>query len=92
VGTFHEGKGQLHGITVVVDTDGPEVWVGRCDTMTVDRIVLLGADRHDESEGASSKQEWIERVATVGFFPRHDRVVLELGSVISVKRLGEIAA
>ncbi len=92
MGTFHDGKGELHGITVVVDTEGPEVWVGRCDTMTTDRIVLLGADRHEEADGAASKQEWVERAAMVGFFPRHDRVVIDLDSVVSVKRLGEIAA
>ena len=31
MGTFHQGKSELHGITVVVDTTGPEIFVGRCD-------------------------------------------------------------
>ena len=34
MGTFHQGKGDLHGITVVVDTTGRCVFVGRCDTVS----------------------------------------------------------
>ena len=39
MGTFHQGKSELHGITVVVDTTGPEIFVGRCDDMD-DRGVI----------------------------------------------------
>ncbi len=34
MGTFHQGKSDLHGITVVVETRGPELYVGRCDDVT----------------------------------------------------------
>jgi len=44
VGTFHDDKGELHGITVVVETTGPRVYVGRCDTQTPQGIILLDAD------------------------------------------------
>jgi hypothetical protein len=33
MGTFHHGRSELHGITVVVDTHGPKVFVGRCDDL-----------------------------------------------------------
>jgi len=89
VGTFHDGRGELHGITVVVDTTGPEVWVGRCDTMDGGRIVLFQADRHDASDGPS-KDEWVKRAAMVGFHPNHERVALDLDQVASVKRLGDV--
>lgn len=90
MGTFHQGRGDLHGITVVVDTTGPEVWAGRCDTMEGGRIVLLGADLHTAGEGAPTKDEWVRRAAMVGVHPRHDRVVLALDEVTSVRRLAEI--
>ena len=91
MGTFHDGRGEYHGITVVVDTDGPEMWVGRCDTMDDVRIVLFDAERHDGADG-STKEKWLGRVAMAGYFPRHGRVVLPLEHVTSVKRLGEIEA
>jgi hypothetical protein len=40
MGTFHQNKGELHGITVVVDTTGPEIVVGRCDDMDERGIFL----------------------------------------------------
>lgn len=90
MGTFHDGRGDLHGITVLVQTSGPQVWAGRCDTMEGGRIVLLGADLHTEGEGVMSRAEWVRRTAMVGVQPRHDRVVLALDDVASVRRLSEI--
>ena len=40
MGTFHQDRGELHGITVVVDTRGPRVYVGRCETEDAQEIVL----------------------------------------------------
>ena len=46
MGTFHQNKSELHGITVVVDTDGPEIFVGRCDDMDDERVILLDVIYH----------------------------------------------
>lgn len=91
MGTFHDGRGDLHGITVVVDTRGSDVWAGRCDTVQDGRIVLVGADHHEAVEGAPTKDEWVRRAAMVGVHPRHDRVVLPLDQVVSVRKLGDIS-
>ena len=37
MGTFHDGLGELHGLTVVVDTRGPQIAIGRC----LSRVQLL---------------------------------------------------
>jgi len=89
MGTFHHDKGELHGITVAVDTKGREVWVGRCDTMDDDRIVLLDADVHSDGDAGRSKEEYLKRAAMVGVWKKHDRVVLPLTGVRWVRRLGE---
>ena len=89
VGTFHDDKGELHGITVVVDTPGPEIWVGRCDIMTDQGIVLLDADMHSESEGGS-KEDYLKRAAMVGVFKSHDRIVLESSQIASVRKLADL--
>lgn len=89
MGTFHHDRGELHGITVVVETEGPETWVGRCDTMQDGHIVLLGVERHHEEEDEVAREAFLRRVAMAGPFPHFDRIVLPLEGVAAVTRLGD---
>jgi hypothetical protein len=91
MGTFHHDKGELHGITVVVDTDGPEVYVGRCHEVTPAGVVLLDADVFRAADGQPSKEEWVKRAALHGVWPRHRHLVVPTARVASVRRLGEVA-
>jgi len=90
VGTFHHDKGELHGITVVVVTDGPELFVGRCDTITAKQVVLLDVEAHVEGENASSRQEYLQRVSMVGQRGEIPRVVVPTERVRSLQRLAEL--
>ena len=90
MGTFHDDKHELHGITVVVDTIGPEIWVGRCDDMDERQILLVDADVHREGDDGRSKEEYVERAANFGVWKKHDRVRIDRRSVASVRRLGEL--
>ena len=90
MGTFHQGKGPLHGITVVVDTVGPEVYVGRCEEVVPAGVVLLDADVHRDGEGGRSKAQWLARAARFGVWKKLDRVLVPQGKVASVRRLGEL--
>ena len=89
MGTFHQDKGELHGITVVVDTHGPEVWVGRCDTVLDEGVILLDADVHREGEGGTTKEAYLKNAAMVGTWKKHDRVLLPMDRVASIRPLGE---
>jgi hypothetical protein len=96
MGTFHQGKGDLHGITVVVDTPGALVYVGRCDTVTSSGVILLDADVHDATAVgprgvAVSKADYLKRAAAWGVFKRHDRIVVPHADVASVRPLGQLA-
>ena len=91
MGTFHDDKGELHGITVVVDT-GPKVYIGRCHEMDDRRIVLMDVDEHEDGQDGRSKQEYIERAAKVGVWKKHAALAVPMGSVRSVTRLGDVAA
>jgi hypothetical protein len=91
MGTFHSDKGELHGITVVVQTTGPRVYVGRYDEETAAGIVLLDVDRHDDGEDGRSTAEYLDRAARFGVFKKHDRLVVPGGEVFSVRRLGDLA-
>jgi len=90
MGTFHHDKGELHGITVVVDTTGPEVFVGRCDTMDAERIVLLDVDQHRAGDAGRTKDDFVQQVARVGHWKKQDRVMIPTEQIVSVRRLGEI--
>jgi len=90
MGTFHQNKSPLHGITVVVDTDGPEVFVGRCDDEDERGIVLHDVDVHRDGDGGRTKQQYIERAARLGVWSKHARLFIPRERVASVRRLGEI--
>ncbi|MEM1202820.1 MAG: hypothetical protein AAGN66_06280 [Acidobacteriota bacterium] len=90
MGTFHTGKHELHGITVVVDTKGSEVYVGRCDDMDAEKVILLDADVHTDGDGGRSKADYLGQAAQWGVFPKHRRLVIGLAGVASVRRLGEL--
>ncbi|MEM9293889.1 MAG: hypothetical protein AAGD01_19580 [Acidobacteriota bacterium] len=90
MGTFHDHKGEYHGITVVVETRGGELLVGRCDTVTDDAVVMLKLDRYSDKGTVLGREEWLQRAAMVGIFPSIDRLVIPRREVASLRRLGEI--
>lgn len=90
MGTFHNDKSELHGITVVVDTNGPKVYVGRCDDMDDEKVILLDVDVHEDGQNGRSKQQYVERAAKFGVWKKHDRIILPRAEVSSVRRLGEM--
>jgi hypothetical protein len=94
MGTFHHGKGDLHGITVVVDLKDSRVFVGRCDTVTQLGVILLDADVHDEAQPTASgaklsKADYLRRAVQVGVWKRHDRVLVPVEDVASITPLAE---
>ena len=89
--TFHQHASPLHGITVVVDTEGGETWVGRCDDEDGERVILLDADVHRGGGGERPRDEWLGRAVRFGVWPRHDRVVIPRRRVADLRRLGDLA-
>lgn len=90
MGTFHQDKGEFHGITVVVDTTGPKVLVGRCDEADDEKVVLLDVDVHEEGQNGKTKAQYVERAAKFGVWKKFDHFVLPRSEVASIRRLGEI--
>jgi hypothetical protein len=90
MGTFHQDKGELHGITVVVDTVGDEIYVGRCDVITEERILLHDVDVHREGDGGRSKEEYVERAAQMGTWKKFDQLEIPAEAIASVRRLGDL--
>lgn len=90
MGTFHHDKGPLHGITVVVDTHGPEVFVGRCDDLDERGIVLHDVDVHQDGEGGRSKADYLQRAARLGVWKKHATLFIPREKIASVQKLAEI--
>ena len=80
----------LHGLTVVIDTPGDMVYIGRYDFEDDTRIVLRDVEvrpiRPGESKGAV-----LARSAKYGVFKNQDRIEIPRAEIVSVRRLSEIA-
>ena len=88
MGTFHDDKGDLHGITVVAETDDT-VYVGRCDTIDASEVILLDCDLHREGEDDKTNAEWLQHAARFGVWKKHDRLAVSVTDVKSVTPLGD---
>lgn len=92
MGTFHNDKGALHGITVVVETNGPRVYVGRCDEETPTGIILLDADHHDDGADGKTTGDYLRFAARYGIFKKHDKIAVPRSEITKVTRLGDLRA
>ncbi len=90
MGTFHDNKSALHGITVVVDTKGPKVYVGRCDDEDQEKVILVDADIHEDGANGKSKADYVKRAAKFGVWKKYDHLVIPRGDVTSITRLGDV--
>jgi len=91
MGTFHSDKGALHGITVVVDTVGPKVYIGRCWEIDERQIVLVDVDEHNDGEDGRSKDDFIRQAAKVGVWKKHERIALLRSQVGTITPLGAVS-
>ncbi|MEM6796769.1 MAG: hypothetical protein AAF725_22545 [Acidobacteriota bacterium] len=89
MGTFHTGKSELHGITVVVETKSDDLYVGRCDDMDDREVILLDADVHHAAD-ETPREQYLANAAQWGVFAKHRRLVIDVEQVVSVRRLGEL--
>lgn len=92
MGTFHQDKGELHGITVVVDTVDGRLFVGRCDEANDAHVILLDVDSRPSGEDAGEREEYLRRAAQFGIFKSLDRIVLPTVDVAKIRRLGDLAS
>lgn len=89
MGTFHQGKSELHGITVVVETTGPELFVGRCDDVDARGVILHDADVHEGGAGPE-RDRYLAKAAMFGIWKKFDRLIVPADKVTSVRRLAEL--
>jgi hypothetical protein len=87
---FHPGHAELHGITVVVETQGSRTYIGRYDSEDERGVHLLDVGVH-EAEGGITKQEYIKRSARFGIRSEQRHVIVPSSQVLRITRLSEAA-
>jgi hypothetical protein len=90
VGTFHNDRGELHGITVVVETKGGDCLIGRFDLEDDRGLLLRDVDVHRAGDTDRTRGDFIDRAARFGPWPRHPALMLPRAEVATLRRLGEI--
>ena len=85
----HRHLGELHGITVVVDTDGP-VYVGRFFEERDGSLLLLDAASHEEGAGGVTKAAYLARAAEYGVWKQYPSVSVPRSIVTAICPLADI--
>lgn len=79
----------LHGLTVVVDTPGSRLYIGRYDVEDDRGVLLRDVDVRD-LDGPESKAAHLARTAKFGVFRNTDQVRVPHDEIASIRRLAEI--
>jgi len=87
---FHPGHAELHGITVVVETNGSLTYVGRYDSEDERGVLMLDVGVHDAAAGGLSREEYLRRSAKFGIRSEHKQLVVPAHQVSRIIRLGEM--
>jgi hypothetical protein len=81
----------LHGFTVVVETAGSKVYIGRYHSEDDEGLLLLDADVR-ELPDESARTAHLARSARYGVFKNTEHVRVPRAEIASVRRLVEYAA
>ncbi len=76
--------------SVVIDTDGPIVYLGKLVDVTESALVLIEADVHDCREGHASKEAYLAEALEQGVTVNRRRVVVLRRIIMSVSRVEDI--
>lgn len=87
---FHPGHSELHGITVVVETNGPLTYVGRYDSEDDRGVHMLDVGVHDGTAGGS-KDEYLSKSVRFGIRTDHKHLVVPAEQVVRITPLGSMA-
>jgi hypothetical protein len=77
---------------VVLDTQGPMVYIGRLVRITAHYLELCEADVHDSNDSRASKELYLAETKELGVRANRERVVVARGQVISMSRLEDVRA
>ncbi|MCL2648497.1 MAG: hypothetical protein FWD61_16070 [Phycisphaerales bacterium] len=80
----------LCGQVVILDTQGPLLYIGTLTQVGRRFLVLLDADVHDRHDSPASKELYIQQTAELGVRVNRSRVIVMRREVASVSLLSEV--
>ncbi|MEZ5066851.1 MAG: hypothetical protein R3B81_19220 [bacterium] len=81
----------LHGITVVIETSGPRVYIGRYHSESDAGVLLNDVDVRDV-DGDADRSAYLARSAKFGVFKNTDRIRVPREEIATLRRLIEYTA
>ena len=87
---FHPGHGELHGVTVAVETASGRLVVGRYHEETDRGILLHDAAVHDPISATEPREAWVGRVRKFGIPVAHRHLIIPTAEAVSVKPLRDM--
>ena len=87
---FHPGHQELHGVTVVLETRGSRIYVGRFDSQDERGVHMHDVGVHDAAAGGASKDEFLRRCDKFGIRPEHRDLLVPASEVASIRRLVDV--
>jgi len=76
---------------VVLDTDGPIVYIGTLVEISPSTFVLKNADMHDCRDGHAGREHYLAEIRRDGIAVNRGAVVVMRSVIISVSRLADVA-
>ena len=86
---FHPGHSELHGITVVLETTGDVIYVGRYHEETDRGVLLHDVAEHRIENGGLSREEFMARTLKFGVRPQHRHLIVPREEVGRISKLAE---
>jgi len=81
---------ELIGKTVVVDVDGPVIYLGRLAAAGAEFLTLEDADIHHLDDSGTSRERYIIEARKLGVGANRKRLEVRLARVVSVSRIEDV--
>lgn len=88
---FHPGHSELHGITVVIETAGQTLYIGRYHEETPAGVLLHDVAEYRPTSDGPTAREFVEKTLKYGVRAQREHVVVPPQEVRSITRLLEWA-
>jgi hypothetical protein len=84
------GFAELVGQVVVVDIDGPVIYIGRLAAVGEDSLQLEEVDVHNLGDSATGRDKYLIEACKLGVRPNRRKAEVRLARVVGVSRLEDI--
>jgi len=84
--SFAEFVGQI----VVVDVDGPVVYLGKLAAVSADFLTMEDVDVHNLGDSATSRERYVLEAKKLGIRPNRKQAQVRLARVVGVSRLADV--